>query len=79
MALGGPGSPPKVERKTPGGFGAAEWNAISQIWTLRPGRQDGFPGALGKAVSSRAQAFGFTAQSSKWCRLQSLYLVMGGL
>ena len=32
MALGGPGTPPKVERKTLREFEAAEWNAILQIW-----------------------------------------------
>ena len=39
--------PPMEERKTPKGFGAAEWNAISQIWTLRPRRLDDFPGVIG--------------------------------
>ena len=28
MTLGGSEIPPKVERKVPRGFGAAEWNAI---------------------------------------------------
>ena len=44
---GGLGILPKVEREAPTGFGAEEWNAVLQIRTLRPRRQDGFPGAIG--------------------------------
>lgn len=45
--------PPKVERKPSEGL-----EQHLQIRTLRPGRWDDFPGALGKAAPSRAQAFG---------------------
>ena len=67
-----------MERKAPKGFGAAEWNAISQIWTQRPRRLDDFPGAIGQAVSSRVQAFGLILVFPSDDRLQSLSLVLGG-
>lgn len=67
-----------AERKPPKGFGAAEWNGISQIWTQRPRRLDDFPGAIGQAVSSRAQAFGLILVFPSDDRLQGLSLVLGG-
>ena len=66
-----------AERKPPKGFGAAEWNGISQIWTQRPRRLDDFPGAIGQAVSSRAQAFGLILVFPSDDRLQGLSLVWG--
>ena len=54
-----------MERKVPRRFGAAEWNAILQIQSLSPRRQDDFSGTIGEALSSRAQAFGLTSQFSQ--------------
>lgn len=70
--------PPMAERKPPKRIWAAEWNAISQIWTQRPRRLDDFPGAIGQAVSSRAQAFGLMIVFPSDDRLQGLSLVLGG-
>ena len=67
-----------MERKTPRGFGAVEWNAILQIWSLRRRRQDDFSGAYRLGIVQQGSGiWTYISVFPSDGRLQGLFSVLG--